>query len=67
MRRDAALPGGLGWLGLAAGVLLIWIYLARLIVMDPTRPILLYPVLLNGFILLPAFYAWLGWELRRSA
>ena len=53
-------------LGYVSGALLLIIYLARLIVLDPANPILLYPVLLEGFVVNPLWYLWLGYELRRS-
>ena len=61
------LPGRLRLLGHAAGVLLIFVYLARLIVLAPTSPLVLLPAALAGFVLSPLFYAWLGaWLLRRE-
>ena len=54
-------------LGYVLAVLLVWIYLARLIVQTPTNPVLLVPVLLVGFILNPAWYIWLGLSLRQEA
>ena len=57
----------LGLLGYALGALLIIIYLARLIVLQPTNPVLLIPALLVGFILNPAWYLWLGLSLLRGA
>ena len=47
-------------LGMISGLLLIEIYLARLIVLSPARPILLYPVLIEGFAVNPIWYIWLG-------
>jgi hypothetical protein len=61
---------GLSLLGSLLAVLLVFIYLARLIVLQPTNPILLVPVLLVGFILNPVFYIWLGlslWQKARQA
>jgi hypothetical protein len=58
---------GLSVLGQLQAALLVVIYLARLIVLQPTNPILLVPVLLVGFILNPVFYIWLGAELWREA
>ncbi len=46
--------------------LLILIYLTRLIVLEPTSPLVLAPALLSGFLAGPAWYVWLGIELRRS-
>ncbi len=61
---------GLSLLGYLQAALLVVIYLARLIVLQPTNPILLAPVLLVGFILNPVFYIWLGaslWQEARQA
>jgi hypothetical protein len=61
------LPRGLGYLGYVTAALLIVIYLARLIVLSPTSPLVLVPALLAGFIASPAFYIWLGIALWRGA
>jgi hypothetical protein len=55
-------PGRLAYL---AGGLLILVYLARLIVLAPTSPLVLVPAALAGFVVNPAFYLWLGLWLRR--
>lgn len=60
MTKDKGFPQGLQWTGYATGILLVIIYLARLTVLDPTDPILLYPVLINGFIVNPIWYLWIG-------
>jgi hypothetical protein len=64
--RAPAFPRGLGALGFLLGVLLVWIYLARLTVLSPAHPALLAPVLLAGFIVNPAWYLWLGITLWRQ-
>lgn len=64
--QSSSLPKPLGYLACVSALLFIVIYLARLIVLDPTNPILLVPVLLNGFILSPLFYLWLGSMLWRG-
>ena len=58
---------GLSGLGYVLAVLLVWIYLARLIVQAPTNPLLLVPVLLVGLILNPTWYIWLGVSLWQEA
>lgn len=56
---------GLGRFAYVAGALLILVYLARLIVLTPSNPVVLLPAALAGFVVNPAFYAWLGlWLLR---
>lgn len=64
-RRSATLPANLATLGMAVGLLLIVVYLGRLIVLDPTNLLVAIPAAATGLILSPAFYIWLGVELRR--
>jgi hypothetical protein len=65
LRRAGTVPRRLGNLGVAVGALLVIVYLGRLIVLDPTNPLVAGPAALVGFILSPAFYLWLGTILRR--
>jgi hypothetical protein len=63
------LPIGLSYLGYLSALLLIILYLARLVIHDPANPIILGPALLNGFLVNPAWYIWLGiilWRGRAS-
>jgi hypothetical protein len=64
-RRSAVLPANLAGLGALVGVLLIVVYLGRLIVLTPTNPLVAVPAAATGLLLSPAFYMWLGLELRR--
>jgi hypothetical protein len=64
-RRSAVLPAKLAGLGALVGVLLIVVYLGRLIVLTPTNPLVAVPAAATGLLLSPAFYIWLGLELRR--
>jgi hypothetical protein len=64
--RGGNLPRGLGYLGYASAVLLLALYLGRLIVLDPTNPVILAPALLNGFLVNPLFYLWLALALLRG-
>jgi hypothetical protein len=57
-------PIGLAYLGWVSAILLIILYLGRLIVLAPTNPVILVPALLNGFLVNPAWYIWLGVALR---
>lgn len=63
MSKDKLFPQGLRMLGFLSGILLLVLYLGRLIVLDPSSPIILWPVLINGFIANPLWYLWLGWIL----
>lgn len=67
MMQERKYPQGLVWTGILSGVLLIIIYVARLTVLSPTNPWLLYPVLLNGFVVNPVWFLWLGVVLRKKS
>ena len=64
--RGGQFPRGLGYLAYLSAVLLVILYLGRLIVFDPTSPVILVPALLNGFLINPIFYVWLGLALLRG-
>ena len=66
MRRGGHFPSRLSVLGYATAILLLVLYLGRLIVLDATNPVILVPALLNGFIVNPAWYVWLGVVLWRA-
>jgi len=68
--RGGLLPRSLGYLGYLNAALLVILYLARLIVLDATSPLVLVPALLAGFITSPLWYAYLGvsfWRRERAA
>lgn len=65
-RRSQALPANVAGLGVLVGGLLVVVYLGRLIVLTPTNPLVAVPAALTGLLLSPAFYIWLGMELRRQ-
>jgi len=60
-------PNALRSVGYVLAVLLCWIYLGRLIILDPTNLLLVAPVLLAGFIVNPLWYMWLGVVMQRQA
>jgi hypothetical protein len=64
--RGGQFPRGLAYLAYTSAVLLLALYLGRLIVLDPTNPTILVPALLNGFLVNPVFYAWLGLAFLRG-
>jgi hypothetical protein len=64
--RGGRFPRGLSYLGYLSAILLLALYLGRLIVFDPTNPVILIPALLNGFLVNPIFYLWLGLTLLRG-
>lgn len=67
MLRDATFPRGLGYLGYASGALLILVYLGRLIILTASNPLVLGPAAIEGFLVNPIWYVWLGFALRRAA
>ena len=67
MTRGGGFPSRLGLLGYVSGILLVLIYLARLIVLDPASPLVLGPAALEGFIVNPVWYVWIGMTLWRGA
>ncbi|MCL4396106.1 MAG: DUF4386 domain-containing protein [Chloroflexi bacterium] len=67
MTRSRSFPAALGYLGYVSAVLFVILYVGRLIVLDPANPVILVPVLLNGFVVSPIFYVWLGVSLQRAS
>lgn len=65
LSKSKDFPKGLAVVGYVSGFLLLVIYVARLTVLSPANPILLYPVLINGFVLNPLWYFWLGYFLLK--
>lgn len=66
MSRGGGFPAGLAWLGYLSGALLGIIYLGRLVVLDATSPLILGPAALEGFVVNPVWYVWLGVTLWRN-
>jgi hypothetical protein len=66
MQGDRAYPRGLVGLGYASGVLLVLIYVSRLTILEASNLLVLAPAGIEGFILNPAWYIWLGFVLRKK-
>jgi hypothetical protein len=66
MRRSRQFPARLPQLGYALAALLAILYLARLIILDASNPVVVIPALLTGFLANPVWYIWLGLQLRRE-
>ena len=60
-------PHTLGIVGIVSASTLMLLYLARLIILDPTNIIVIVLALLSGFILQPIWNIWLGLALWRGA
>ncbi len=67
MVRTKSLPNNLGYFGYILGFILVIIYLARLIILDATNPVIVITVVITGFVLNPLWNIWLGISLRRAA
>jgi hypothetical protein len=59
--RSSTLSRQLGYFGLLSGALSLFLYLAYLVILDATNPLVLGLVLLAG-IVQPIWYLWLGWS-----
>jgi hypothetical protein len=59
------LPRGLGYLGWVSGGLLIALYLAYLIILNATNPVVLFLIFASG-VLQPLWYLWAGWHFWRG-
>ena len=60
MTQEMRFPRRLAYLGLLSAVLMIILYLGRLIILQATSLIIVIPALLEGFIVNPIWYIWLG-------
>ena len=64
--QELTFPKGLAYLGYLSAILMIVLYLGRLIILEATNPAIVIPALLEGFIVNPLWYVWLGWTLART-
>jgi hypothetical protein len=60
MARDMSFPKGLAYLGYVSAALMVILYLGRLVILQATSPAIVIPALLEGFVVNPLWYAWLG-------
>jgi hypothetical protein len=67
MLRGGGFPRALAYLGLLAAALLLWVYIGRLTILDPKSPGVLPFAVVLGFLVNPAWYAWLGLSLLKRA
>jgi hypothetical protein len=66
--RAGMLARGLVYLGVLAAALLIWVYVGRLVILDPKSAGVLPFAVVLGFVVNPAWYACVGlWFRRRTA
>jgi hypothetical protein len=67
MTQEMRFPNGLAYLGYLSAVLMIILYLGRLIILQATNLVIVVPALLEGFIVNPLWYVWLGLTLTRTS
>jgi len=63
--RGSVLPRAVGYLGIVAGLLLIALYVAYLVLLNATDPLVLGLVLISG-IVQPVWYLSVGWSLLQG-
>ena len=63
--RSNKFPSSFAWLGCLSAVLILILYLGRLVILDATNLVIVVPALLEGFIINPLWYIWLGVILLR--
>jgi len=66
MTQEMRLPRSLGYLGFLSAILMIVLYLGRLIILQATSLAIVIPALLEGFLVNPIWYIWLGRTLMRN-
>jgi hypothetical protein len=65
--RGRAFPASVGYLAFASAALLVFVYVGRLVILDPKSPGLLAAAVAVGFVVNPAFFVSLGRALRAPA
>jgi hypothetical protein len=66
MTQNRNFPKGLVYVGTLSAILMIVLYLGRLIILQATSLVIVIPALLEGFIVNPIWYGWLGVTLMRD-
>jgi hypothetical protein len=66
MNQESKFSKALVYLGILSSILMIILYLGRLIVLQATSLVIVIPALLEGFVVNPIWYIWLGLTLMRN-
>jgi hypothetical protein len=64
--RGRQLPIALGYLAFVSAALLVFVYIGRLVILNPKNPALLTAAVIVGFVVNPAWYAWVARTLWRN-
>jgi len=67
MSKSGIFPKNLSILGYVSAILMIVLYLGRLIILQATSLVIVIPALLEGFLVNPIWYIWLGTTFLRNA
>ncbi len=60
MSRSGAFPARLAYVGYLSAFLVEVLFIGRLVILDATNPVIVVAALLAGFVVNPAWYAWLA-------
>lgn len=60
MSKTKGFPQGLALVGYTSAILSMTLFVGRLVILTPASPIILWPALINGFVIGPVLYLWLG-------
>ena len=63
---SASFSKNFGYLGYLSAILMVILYLGRLVILQATSPVIVIPALLEGFLINPIWYIWLGVVLLRG-
>jgi hypothetical protein len=63
LRGAGGFPRALGYLGLLGAALLVFVYVGRLVILNPKSPGLHLAAVVSGFLVNPAWFLWAGWAL----
>jgi len=58
---------GLAYLSFLAAALLVFVYVGRLVILNPKSPGLLAAAIVSGYVVNPLWFGWVGVALRRGA
>jgi hypothetical protein len=67
MSQNKSFPKRLAYVGYLSAALMIILYLGRLIILQAAHPAIVIPALLEGFLVNPLWYIWLGIILVRGS
>ena len=66
LSQNTGFPKGLAYIGYLSAILMVILYLGRLIILQATSLVIVIPALLEGFLVNPLWYLWLGRILMRD-